>query len=116
MSTDRYITAIQAALDIQQKQIEIRQLHRTIAQNLTAYEVGRRDFDDDAARRAFKALSEPAKIAQCLFVKAKLEYKQVSISLHSDPIEEPGRINSGGASSAMKQVFSEIRVKDVVDS
>lgn len=107
MKTEMYVAAIRAALEIQQKQIEIQKLLRVMAGSLTAAEVVKRDFDRGHSVNALLILRDELGLKKEDYVKGSVNYKDVVVNLHQDP-EKP---NSG----FMKSILEGVDTKHILN-
>jgi len=109
-NVERYYKALKTAVDLQQKQYEVKELMRELSDNLTVAELKRRSFNDDDANKAFELLlnDNDIYIDESMYVSSILIYKDVNINLHIDKSSLNG--------SAMRCVLKDISNKDIFDA
>ena len=107
MTIIRYVKAIQAILDIEQKKSEISRLKRVVKDNLTVNEytndswcinkthlklafnkVTNGQVNISVDNKFSKTYDQPV-IRKCSYVTSEIIYKDVSISLHSNVLFDP---------------------------
>ncbi len=107
MSVNRYVNAIQAMLEIEQKKIEISRLTEVVKNNLTVAEyadnypdinsihlklafsrVTNGQINLEVENRISETFDSPA-IIKASYVGSQIVYKDVSISLHCDVLGNP---------------------------
>lgn len=85
-NVERYERLIMSALEAQQSIIDLKGHLKDVADNMTAYELSNRSFNDDDAKKAFAIINDSlVDIEECQFIKSRLKFKDVEISLHCLP-------------------------------
>lgn len=105
-TTERYEKLIMAALRAQQLKKELSDELRTVSENLTAYEIKHRSFDNEAAHKAFLLIADSGvEIEPTSYASGELLFKDVKIYLYEHPSKLRG--------DAVKQVLTELRNSEI---
>jgi hypothetical protein len=107
---ERYEQILIAAIEIQQLKSEIKDRLRVLSQNMTAYELKNRSFENEDASKAFSIVlaKNDFIVMPESHVQSSLKYKDVKIYLHCQPAKL--------GSQAMGRIIDAIKNTEILDA